>query len=184
MYIVIVKMLSDCQLDESYDICPGRAYGYHDVWCTLWECRSIRFDDEPPVREPLRVGGVPLYEAASVYELTMTSTKDDPYELRQFFSKIVQSKMFDVKHWEAVFELQKNGNPHIHACIWSSKKYCDGSKIKGKGINFPYRYEFKRVRDVDKYLLYMKKDLANNITIDYCAKKGIEHYWTKNAIIP
>lgn len=130
---------------------------------------------EPPTKGEMPQG------AKSIYELTMTTTKDDPYELRQYLQKIVDSSMFEVMHYEACIELQKNGMPHIHAIIYSAKKYCDGSKIKyPKGINYPYRYEFKRVRNHDNYLNYMKKDLSDNITKEYCTVKGIPQYWKKD----
>lgn len=115
----------------------------------------------------------------SVYELTLTSPDDDVYYLRETLSKIVASKMFDVIRWQACIELTKTGLPHIHAILYSHKKYLDGTKIKKM---FRHRYELSRVRSEEKYLLYIKKEITNNIVIDYCAKKGIPQIWT--SVIP
>lgn len=130
------------------------------------------------VVEPERVGGVPLFEAKSMYELTLTTDKDDPYELRQYLDKVIKSKMYEVKRWEAVIELQKNGNPHIHAVLYTDRDFLDTSKLKAKkGIGFPYRATFEKVRKPTNYLKYMKKDFTDNITSNYCLKKGIPHFW-------
>jgi len=107
----------------------------------------------------------------SVYELTLTTTKDDPYELRQWVSKVSQSDIYDVVDMPYCIELTDKGMPHIHAVMYSNKKYCDASKIKVLG--FPYRYELKRVKNLDKYLIYIKKEKDNPTIIDYCTRKGI-----------
>lgn len=110
----------------------------------------------------------------SVYELTLTTTKDDPYELRQFVKKISESSIYDVIDMPYCIELTTNGLPHVHAVLYSKKKYCDASKIKVLG--FPYRYELKRVKNLDKYLIYIKKEKDNPTIIDYCTRKGIPQF--------
>lgn len=110
----------------------------------------------------------------SAYEFTLTSTVDDPYYLRESFSKIVNSAMFEVSAWEACIELTKNGMPHIHGIVYSKRKYLDGTKIKTK---FKYRYEFKRVKMMTNYLNYIKKEDGNKVIQDYCTKKGIPQFW-------
>lgn len=124
-----------------------------------------------PAPQPLPPGVV------SVYELTLTTPEDDPYYLRESFQKIVSSAMYEVHSFEACIELTKEGLPHIHAVLYSKNKYCDASKLKTK---FKYRAELKRVRKIDNYLNYIKKEDGNPIIVDYCAKKGIPQFWTND----
>lgn len=112
----------------------------------------------------------------SLYELTLTTNSDDIYTLRQWFAKIVKSAMFEVRGFMACIELQKNGNPHIHALIFSKKKYCDGTKI-AKSLKFPWRYTFSRVRMPNNYYEYLNKEHANPDVIQFCAQKGVDQFW-------
>lgn len=130
--------------------------------------------ERPKVEEERPELAPPPHE--SVYELTLTTTKDDPYELRGALEKIVKSFMFEVVAWEACIELQQNGFPHIHAVIYSSRKYCDGTKIRTVQ-KFPYRYTFSRVKHLPQFLLYIKKEKNNAQVIDYCLLKGIPQFW-------
>lgn len=174
--------LPDCEVagEFAYDMCPGRDIGYHDVLCVHWDCKPKRdFPVAPPVamvRDDVHIAGLLPYDAASAYEVTLTTTKDDPQELRDFLKKIVESKMYAVKAWEACIELQENGMPHIHAIIYSDKKYCDGTKVKSR-IKYPYRYKFARVRNLDNYLKYIHKENDNLIIQEYCEKKVIPQFW-------
>lgn len=112
----------------------------------------------------------------SVYELTLTTTKDDPYELRMYFDKICKSKMFGVKAFKACMELQQNGNPHIHAMLWSSKKVLNSNHIKAK-IKFPYRFTLAFVRRQQNFYNYILKEKDSPNIIEYCLKKGIPQIW-------
>lgn len=119
--------------------------------------------------------GLPGFVNGKVaYELTLTTPEDDPYYLRTALSKIVSSNMFDVTYYKASMELTKDGKPHIHAILFTKRKYLDSSKVKKL---FKYRYELKRVRDLPAYLNYIKKEFSNVSIIDYCAVKGIEQFW-------
>lgn len=132
---------------------------------------------EQPVRQPqVQVDVLPAY--TSCYEVTLTSTKDDPYELRQWIQKIANSAMYAVVDMPYCIELTEKGIPHIHAILYSNKKYCDGTKVKR--MKFPYRYEFKRVRDIEKYKNYIYKEKDNPVIIEYCFRKGIPQF--SNAI--
>lgn len=112
----------------------------------------------------------------SVYELTLTTTKDDPYEIRMYFDKIVKSKMFDVKAFKACMELQQNGNPHIHAMLWSGKKVLNSNHVKTK-IKYPYRFTLKFVRRQQNFYNYILKEKDSPNIIEYCLKKGIPQIW-------
>lgn len=130
-------------------------------------------EDHHPDPEEVFYPGIPEHE--SVYELTLTTTKDDPYELRAFLKKVCKSKMFNIVYWKACIELTKNGMPHIHAILYSSNKYCDSTKIKA--LKYPYRYEFLKVRDEDAYNKYIIKE-KNNVEVSmYCERKGIQQIW-------
>lgn len=113
----------------------------------------------------------------SVYELTLTTTKDDPYEIRQYFQKICESKMFAVKAFKACFELQENGHPHIHAMIWSGKKVLNSNHVKTK-IKFPYRFSLKFVRRQLNFYNYILKEKDDPTIIEYCLRKGIQQLWS------
>jgi len=175
--------------EYAYELCPGRDMGIHYIWCKHWDIRPQQKLEQAvgpgrAGREPGApgkvVGGLLPYDAASAYELTMTTTKDDPYELRQFLQKIVESKAFAVKGWSACIELQANGMPHIYAVLYSEKNYLDASKIKNR-IKFPYRFELKRVKSLNNYFKYLKKEDGNASIIEYCLKKGIPQFW-ENAV--
>lgn len=122
----------------------------------------------------LRVPTQQEVEYQSTYELTLTTTKDDPYELRTWSKKIADSKIFGVHDMPYCIELTKNGLPHIHALIYSTKKYIDGSKVKKLG--YPYRYECKRVIDLSAYNNYIIKEKNNTTIIEYCQRKGIPQF--------
>lgn len=107
----------------------------------------------------------------SLYELTLTTDVDDPYELRQALSRIVKSAMFEVKGYIACIELTRAGLPHIHALLFSKRKYIDGTKIKKL---YAKRYECKRVRLPGNYYAYINKEKDNPLVVDYCAKKGVQ----------
>lgn len=176
--------LPNCdKADDEYlaeQLCPGRSRGVHDVCCANW----TKWFDEKHADRLLRpadptegaVPGLLPYDAASAYEVTLTSTKDDPKELRDYLKKIVESKMYSVKAWEACIELQENGNPHIHAVIYSDKKYCDGTKVKSR-IKFPYRYKFARVRSIENYLKYIHKENDNLVIQEYCERHAIPQFF-------
>lgn len=110
----------------------------------------------------------------SLYELTLTTTVDEPYELRTALERIVKSAMFEVKGYIACMELTKQGLPHIHALLFCKRKYIDGSKIKKL---YKYRYECKRVRMPANYYEYLKKEQDNPEIQDYCDRKGIPQIW-------
>lgn len=113
----------------------------------------------------------------SVYELTLTTTKDDPYEIRQYFNKIIQSKMFGVLAYKACIELQQNGMPHLHAVLWSSKKVLNSNHVKSK-IKFPYIFTLKFVRRQENFYKYILKNKNDASIIDYCQRKGIPQIWS------
>lgn len=115
-----------------------------------------------------------LINYKSVYEVTLTTTKDDPYELRQWVQKIAESKMFGVVDMPYCIELTEAGMPHVHAILYSNKKFIDSSQIKK--LKFPYRYECKRVKNLAAYKNYILKEKDNPIIIDYCNRKGIEQF--------
>lgn len=115
-----------------------------------------------------------LINYQSIYEVTLTTTKDDPYELRQWIQKLAGSAMFDVVDMPYCFELTEAGMPHVHAILYSKKKWIDSTKIKA--LKFPYRYECKRVKNLAAYKNYIIKEKDNPIIIDYCNRKGIEQF--------
>lgn len=155
----------------------------HGLGCPLWKCVSRKdwnpFPELTPkvVKEPKRIPGVlrPLPDGCeSAYELTLTSPTDQPYDLRTALQKICASAMFEIKAWEACIELTAAGLPHIHAVLFSARKYIDGSKIKKL---YAHRYECKRVRNLDNYLNYIKKEDGNVNILNYCNAKAIPQFW-------
>lgn len=148
------------------------------MWVRKHEIRKRSARPPPRDRKPLAARHEPaaLPEGVeSSYELTLTTTEDDPYYLRESLTKIVQSAMFEIHSYEACIELTDAGLPHIHAVLYSKKKYLDATKIKSK---FKYRYELKRVRSLPDYLNYIKKEAANPIISEYCTRKGIQQFWS------
>lgn len=178
--------MSDHELDDNCDNCEWCTpfMGIHSRVCDsnfmmmLMESIGNRpkpkkcASEEDPLPQAIEDKFAP-YE--SLYELTLTTPTDDPYELRQFLDKITKSAMFSVKAYIACIELTKAGLPHIHALLFGNAKYMDASKIKK--LKFPYRYELKRVRVPGRYHEYVNKERDNPIVIDYCNKKGIPQFW-------
>lgn len=116
-----------------------------------------------------------IYEPyESMYELTLTTDVDEPYDLRMALDRIVRSAMFDIKGFIAVIELTKAGLPHIHALLFSRRKYIEAAKIK---TIYAKRYECKRVRKPKCYYDYIMKERDNPLVVDYCARKGIPQIW-------
>lgn len=145
-------------------------------WVRKYEL-SKKWKKVKPEKPPLPVPAVRREMppgASSAYELTLTTPEDDPYYLREALTNIVNSAMFDVHSYEACLELTEAGIPHIHAILYSKKKYLDATKIKTK---FKHRYELKRVRDLTKYINYIKKEDGSPIIQEYCLKKGIPQFW-------
>lgn len=155
-----------------------------DPWMVAF-LADIRERFAPPPPNPAHIIGDPEplpeeihdrfepYE--SIYELTLTTPDDDPYELRSALERIVKSAMFEVKGYIACLELTVKGIPHIHALLFSNRKYIDGSKIKAL---YTYRYECKRVRRPADYYEYLQKEDGNPLVEDYCVKKGIPQLWS------
>lgn len=112
----------------------------------------------------------------SMYEVTLTTTVDDPKALQTALERICASQMYAVKHVVACIELTEAKMPHIHALIYSDKKYCDGTKVK---LWYPYRYEFKKVRSHDAYHAYIMKEKGNEAVINYCARRGVSQFINK-----
>lgn len=148
--------------------CAG--YSEHFDTCYMHNIKNTYFPDK--TRPAPALPDIPAYQ--SYYEVTLTSTKDDPYELRQWVSKIAKSKMFGSKDMPYCIELTKRGLPHIHALLCSDKKYIDSTKIKSLG--FPYRYTCDRVKNLDAFNNYINKEKNNPLIIDYCKRKGIPQF--------
>lgn len=135
--------------------------------------------------EPVpQVGGVihpeiPMH--SSVYHLTITTDKDDPYELREALHKFVQSAQVEAVYWIAAIELTKSKLPHLHVAVYSKRKYIDVKKIS-KAKYFHGRFQLNQVRDLEKYLLYINKNFRDIITEEYCARKAIPQFWSSKDV--
>lgn len=127
-----------------------------------------------PVKAPVRNQEIPDVDVPpgvrSIYELTLTMPVDDPHFLKQKLEVICKSNMFEVVKYLGAFELTQAGLPHIHAILYSKRKFLDASKMKKI---FPHRFELKKVRDHHAYLNYIFKEKDNNVIIQYCQEKGI-----------
>lgn len=181
----------DQDFEDPYIMCPGRDLNVHDTVCQQWhpiiptgirprEEKATPFRDEEGVgRDEVPGGGdgdppIPAHE--SVYEFTLTTTVDDPYQLRMVLDRIAKSAAYEIVHLKACIELTKAGLPHLHAILYSTRKLLDASKIKRWT---PYRYELKKVYREEAFLNYIKKENGNPIISDYCSKKGIPQFWEK-----
>lgn len=138
----------------------------------MWEQKLLedmgRVKPRLPRVEPVNI---PNYE--SCYELTITSLSEDPKDLLQSFDTIVNSKMVSCIGYDRCIELTHNGYPHIHAAIYSSKKYLDAKKICALSKT---RTSLSRVRNLDNFFNYINKDRDNQSTISYCLKHSVEQF--------
>lgn len=172
---------------DEFDICLGgcgNIIPINQYFCERPEClitfansqaKKIKKMEPKPIINQLPQEVVDKFQPyTSLYELTLTINEDDVYTLREGFNKIVSSAMFELKGYIACIELTKAGLPHIHALLFSNKKYVDGSKIKKL---YKYRYECKRVRFPGNYYNYINKERDNPLVIDYCNIKGVPQTW-------
>lgn len=144
-----------------------------EVFAAAPELNKLRANAEHivPLPEVAQLDGV-----KSVYELTLTTTKNDPQELLVYLTKITASRMFSVLGYKACFELTKAGLPHIHVMLWSGKDYLNVAHIREK-IKFPYRFELKRVRLQQNFYNYIHKELGNKEVEAYCNNHNISQIW-------
>lgn len=112
-----------------------------------------------------------LEKSHSAWELTITTDIDEPQIILAEFNKFVSIKMFDIVRYYGQFELTQAGLPHIHAVILSEKKSIDVSKVKRY---FKKRISFSRVRDLQKWIEYIKKNSEDILIKDYCVEHNIE----------
>lgn len=112
-----------------------------------------------------------LEKSHSAWELTITTDIDEPHIILAEFNKFVSIKMFDIVRYYGQFELTQIGLPHIHAVIFSKKKTLDVTKVKRY---FKKRISFSRVRDLQKWLEYIKKSSEDILIKDYCVDHNID----------
>lgn len=113
------------------------------------------------------------YGQKSIYELTLTTAKDDPKALISAIDKILKSKMVSSLQSLYAVELTKSGLPHIHAIVYSSRRFIDASKIKSFWTE---RFELKKVISEEHYLNYILKEKNNSDIISYCKKHNISQF--------
>lgn len=123
-----------------------------------------------PIAE-LRTFNVPA--AQSVYELTLTTGRDDPLALDAAMKKILKSKMFRIIAYQYAFELTQKGLPHVHAILYSGKRFMDATKM---GTFWQERFELKKVISEKHYINYIFKEKNNKLVIDYCRKRKIDQF--------
>lgn len=111
-----------------------------------------------PVPEPFSI------ESCSYYELTLTiPTAQDHAELFTGLRRLLSSKMVGMLSFEACLELTKKGVPHIHALIYSEKRYINASKLK-----YPHRFSCSAVRSVPQFRAYIYKYRGREDIARYC----------------
>lgn len=104
------------------------------------------------------------------YELTLTqppSEDQSPHDILAAFDKIVTSTMWKIEQYIRCVELQKNGEPHIHALLVTTK-YINKSKI-----NYKHRFTLSRVKDLKSWLYYIFKEKNCKKLNAYCMKHNI-----------
>lgn len=143
-----------------------------------------KYQERAPNEPVPHIGGeihpeIPMH--SSVYHLTLTTDKDDPYEIRDALHKFVQSAQVEAVYWIAALELTKSKLPHIHVVVYSARKYIDVKKIS-KAKYFQKRFQLNQVKDLDKYLLYINKNFRCLITEEYCARKAIPQFWSSKDV--
>lgn len=161
--------------------CIGDCFYYCPTcWPKVGTISDVEFNKIVELKMPIHAAPAALitgskhnYGQRSIYELTLTTSKDDPKALCIAMTKIVKSKMVGSIRCKYSIELTKSGLPHIHAIIYSSKKFIDASKIK------PFwqeRYELKKVISEEHYLNYILKEKNNPAIIAYCAKHNLKQF--------
>lgn len=150
---------------------------FHSHRIDLWPVWAgiIKPNVQPPLpdRHPTldRFSTYAISRRYRLYELTLTVdiTKfESPREAVPFllnnFSKIINSKQVAAIDWIRVIELHKNGYPHIHALIATTKQP-QSTKITAM---YPYRASMSRVKDLEKYVRYIYKEQDNPTVQAFC----------------
>lgn len=167
-----------------------RCNGDCDYYCLCWDTPAMQYLSDvdflrianqrcpalqtSSAKEPECCVLIPNVKGVkSKYELTLTTADVEPCKLNEAMVKIAKSKMFNLVYWEYAVELTKEGRPHIHAILYSGKRFLDATKIKSF---WKERFELKKVMSEANYLLYISKEKNNPIVIDYCKKHKIEQY--------
>jgi len=112
-------------------------------------------------------------EGLKLYELTLTepsTDSHDPATILASFTKFLESRMLNVIDYLAVIELHKNGHPHIHALLACDIKKLEKSKILA---TYPHRAELALVRDLNKYLIYIHKDILRPNIVSFKHTHGV-----------
>lgn len=185
-----MNKIADMRFDEGYDPESDSRWDYY------WNAAMEAFDAiawlrkrgykpfEPALGE--RLLGAPIQErqivpaslvdefagVKCVYELTLTIPPNamTPVELYGWLDRIATSRTQSCVGYVACMELTKAGIPHIHAMLFTSK-YVDKSKV-----TYPHRFEFKKVRSVENYLIYIQKCLDDPDIQAYCQQHGVPQY--------
>lgn len=145
------------------------------AWIRKYKLPKIKLP--PPIVIQNPIGAQVPANTRSIYELTLTSPVDDPHFLRQKLDLICKSNMFEVISYIGAFELTQARLPHIHAILYSKRKFLDASKMKKM---FPHRMEIKKVRDHQAYLNYIFKEKDNPDIIQYCQDKNVTQLFEEN----
>lgn len=137
--------------------------------------RASTFKPEPKTKSKTTPKFVmPVVDFVSTYELTLTTPDDDPKPLWEYIDRVCKLKSFGVVHIVAALELTKAAKPHIHALLYTNKRFLDAKKVK-----YPHRFELKKVQSLDRYYEYIMKDVKDPRTIEYCNLRQVDHLINK-----
>lgn len=117
----------------------------------------------------------PPEQKSNFYEITLTTAGDDPQKLVDSMYKIVESKMTPVaKSWKACLELTAAKKPHIHM-LYETEGVVLPSRIKKL---FKERFSCSKVRNLQAFEEYIKKEESNIDVINYCKLKECQQFYS------
>lgn len=139
------------------------------VWAGIIKAPVQQLQDKHPMLD--RFAPFMLTKRTRLYELTLTVdiTKFTTPSLALpalllSFERIIKSRMTSCVDWIRCIELHKNGYPHIHALLATSKAI-QVTKITAM---HPYRASMSQIKDLEKYLKYIYKDSTNLTVTAFC----------------
>lgn len=114
-------------------------------------------------------------KSVNYYEITLTTVDDEPQKIIEKMHKILTSKMLPkIDRWEACLELTAQGKPHLHILAETEGRILP-SRIKKI---YKERFTCTKVRNLEAFRKYIKKEEQNEAVINYCLNKKCDQFYS------
>jgi len=156
-YLSISEDLKRSNHVQDMDTAVERQYEMFNIITTVKDVVSTT-EQKPIVKTKSNRAAKDKY----YYELTITTNKFDTIELDEDLQKILKSESFKISKYIIARELTKQGRPHYHLCVQSSKPIWK-SYLKKLGLNCHmlclHLKELKTDLDRSRWEAYQRKTI-------------------------